>query len=226
MDEAEDDLEPLFDYSRVQPQGIMCLDDDDELDSSPIPTVADRKRTADQTDKKKEKDCKVVDVVQVNQKKDEDEEDWLPPPPRKIPNSGSGFIEDKTLQELRLQKQELESFAQSAEVVLREVLESAKRNMHHGEKTVVVLDAEQPSKPQVERPKIVISIQDRKGKKQYKIYMDDKFERLFKMYAEKSKLNMEGLVFSFDGEKISPQATPKNLGMEDGDMIEVNAKAH
>lgn len=52
-------------------------------------------------DKKKEKDCKVVDVVQVNQKKDEDEEDWLPPPPRKIPNSGSGFIEDKTLQELR-----------------------------------------------------------------------------------------------------------------------------
>lgn len=46
------------------------------------------------------------------------------------------------------------------------------------------------------------------------------------MYAEKSKLNMEGLVFSFDGEKISPQATPKNLGMEDGDMIEVNAKAH
>lgn len=55
---------------------------------------------------------------------------------------------------------------------------------------------------------------------------DDKFERLFKMYAEKSKLNMEGLVFSFDGEKISPQATPKNLGMEDGDMIEVNAKAH
>lgn len=65
----------------------------------------------------------------------------------------------------------MESFAQSAEVVLREVLESAKRNMHHGEKTVVVLDAEQPSKPQVERPKIVISIQDRKGKKQYKIYM-------------------------------------------------------
>ncbi|KAM0945888.1 putative Rad60/SUMO-like domain, Ubiquitin-like domain superfamily [Dioscorea sansibarensis] len=226
MDEPEDDLEPLFDYSRVQPQGIMCLDDDDELDLSPIHSVADRKRTADQTDEKKEKDCKVVDVVVVNQKKDEDEEDWLPPPPRKIPNSGSGFIEDKTLQELRLQKQELASFAQSAEVVLREVIESAKRNMHHGEKTVVVLDAEQPLKPQVERPKIVISIQDSKGQRQYKIYIDDKFERLFKMYAEKSKLNLESLVFSFDGEKISPQATPKNLGMEDGDMIEVNVKAH
>ncbi|KAJ0971588.1 hypothetical protein J5N97_019547 [Dioscorea zingiberensis] len=221
-DEGEDDLEPLFDYSRVQPPLIMCLDEDDELDISKIPFGPERKRSSDQTDEKREKDCKVVGVAEVVQ---EDEEDWLPPPP-KIPNSGSGFIEDKTLQELRLQKQELASFAQSAEDVLREVMESAKRKIQSAEKTVVVLDAEKPAKPQVERQKIVISIQDRNGQRQYKIYMDDKFERLFKKYAEKAKINLESLVFSFDGQKISPQATPKSLGMEDDDMIEASVKAH
>lgn len=45
------------------------------------------------------------------------------------------------------------------------------------------------------------------------------------MYADKSKLDIQRLVFSFDGDKISPSTTPDGLGMEDDDMIEVNIKS-
>lgn len=42
------------------------------------------------------------------------------------------------------------------------------------------------------------------------------------MYAEKVKLDLQRLVFSFDGDKIGPAATPGALGMEDNDIIEVH----
>lgn len=45
------------------------------------------------------------------------------------------------------------------------------------------------------------------------------------MYAEKAKLELQSLVFSFDGDKISPTATPDGLGMEDDDIIEVHVKS-
>lgn len=44
------------------------------------------------------------------------------------------------------------------------------------------------------------------------------------MYAEKAELKLENLVFSFDGDKISPTATPEGLGMENDDIIEVHMK--
>lgn len=54
---------------------------------------------------------------------------------------------------------------------------------------------------------------------------DDKFERLFKMYAERNKVEVKKLVFSFDGDKISPTATPDSLEMEENDIIEVHVKS-
>lgn len=54
---------------------------------------------------------------------------------------------------------------------------------------------------------------------------DDKFERLFKMYAERNKVEVKKLVFSFDGDKISPAATPDSLEMEENDIIEVHVKS-
>lgn len=54
---------------------------------------------------------------------------------------------------------------------------------------------------------------------------DDKFERLFKMYAEKTKLDVKNLVFCFDGDKINPAQTPDDLGMEENDIIEVHVKS-
>ena len=44
------------------------------------------------------------------------------------------------------------------------------------------------------------------------------------MYADKAKLDLQSLVFSFDGDKISVGATPASLGMEDDDIIEVHVK--
>lgn len=45
------------------------------------------------------------------------------------------------------------------------------------------------------------------------------------MYADKVKLDIQNLVFRFDGDKISPTATPDGLGMEDDDIIEVHVKS-
>lgn len=46
------------------------------------------------------------------------------------------------------------------------------------------------------------------------------------MYADKVKSTaVESLVFIFDGDKVSPAATPEGLGLEDGDMIEVHLKS-
>lgn len=46
------------------------------------------------------------------------------------------------------------------------------------------------------------------------------------MYADKVKLDMKTLAFSFDGDKVSPTATPGGLGMEDDDIIEVHVKSN
>ncbi|RRT45400.1 hypothetical protein GW17_00009530 [Ensete ventricosum] len=84
---------------------------------------------------------------------------------------------------------------------------------------------EQLPKQQVQRQKIVISIQDKEGKKQFRIYTDDKFERLFKLYADKVQIKLDNLVFSFDGDKVCKNATPDGLGLEDDDIIEVHVKS-
>ena len=71
----------------------------------------------------------------------------------------------------RLKKQELLSFAQSAEDVLRAVEESAKRKLGSSLQSSIEHAASQPSKPPCERAKIVISIQDKDELKQFRIYM-------------------------------------------------------
>ncbi|KAK3031560.1 hypothetical protein RJ639_036359, partial [Escallonia herrerae] len=168
----------------------------------------------------------VVQILDCDDKeKEEEEEDWLPPPP-KITVDPQKSCEDPTIKALRLQKQELMSFAQSAQEVLRTVEESVRRDLEATKQSSSESIPENPSKPASERPKIVISIQDKTGLKQFRVYMDDKFERLFKMYAEKVKLDLQSLAFCFDGDKVSPTATPESLGMEDNDIIEVHAKSN
>lgn len=54
---------------------------------------------------------------------------------------------------------------------------------------------------------------------------DDKFERLFKIYADKTKLDVKNLVFCFDGDKVTPDQTPNSLGMEENDILEVHVKS-
>ncbi|XP_072963644.1 uncharacterized protein [Typha angustifolia] len=227
MEEPTEELEPLFDYSRVQPENFFSFDDSD-LEKSPIFANRKRRKMSDAGGKGNGKvDCEDVVVLDEGkgQKKVEDEDDWLPPPPPKVHNAGLE-LEDKTLQELRLKKQELASFARSAQDVLKDLVETARKELDRARKPAEEGIMDMPSKPKVERQKIVISIQDTDGQKQFRIYADDSFEKLFKLYAEKVKLKPEDLVFCFDGDKVSPTATPKDLALEDDDMIEVNVKLH
>ncbi|XWS68809.1 hypothetical protein CRYUN_Cryun04dG0124700 [Craigia yunnanensis] len=215
-DSTMDDLEPLFDYRRVQPLNFVCIDDDGS-DTSPAP-VPKRRKNPDPDVVNVDEDVEVIKVVNV------EEEDWLPPPPMVSTDACSKIGEDSTIKELRLRKQELVSFAQSAKNMLLEVEESAKRELSGSLKPSLDAVAEQPKNPASERAKIVISIQDKDELKQFRVYMDDKFERLFSMYADKAKLDLQSLVFSFDGDKISLTATPASLGIEDDDIIEVHVK--
>ncbi|KAL6351000.1 hypothetical protein AAG906_031586 [Vitis piasezkii] len=217
MEKSTEELEPLFDYSRVQPFNFVPLDDDDS-DSSPNLTPK-RKKLSNSSEEKNENVTQVIDC------KENEEEDWLPPPPKLSVDVQNQLGEDSTLKQLRLKKQELLLFAESAKDVLRTVEESAKRELGSSLQSSVESVASQPSKPPCERAKIVISIQDKDGLKQFRIYMDDKFERLFKMYADKLKLDLKSLIFCFDGDKISPTATPDELGMEDNDIVEVHIKS-
>ncbi|KAL5830543.1 hypothetical protein ACOSQ3_020011 [Xanthoceras sorbifolium] len=215
-----EDLEPLFDYHRVQPS-VICLDDDDK---PPASSPKRRKISETLVDKKVKGEKKEISVVQC----DDDEDDWLPPPPKVLIGVQNQLGEDSTIKELRLKKQELLSFAKSAEDVLRAVEESVERklgsSLQPSFETSLEVAAEQPSKPACERAKIVISFQDKDGPKQFRVFMDDKFERIFKIYSDKVKLDVKNLVFCFDGDKIGPAATPASLGMDDEDIIEVHER--
>lgn len=71
----------------------------------------------------------------------------------------------------RLKKQELLLCAQSAEDILRTVDESAKRDLSTSLQSCSDSVAEPPSKTKFERPKILISIQDKDGLKHFRVYM-------------------------------------------------------
>lgn len=71
----------------------------------------------------------------------------------------------------RLKKQELASFSRSAEDVMRDVIESAKKELNSSEKSDgPEAQVEKPAKPNVDRPKILISVQDKDGHKQFRMY--------------------------------------------------------
>ncbi|GJN18432.1 hypothetical protein PR202_gb05595 [Eleusine coracana subsp. coracana] len=159
---------------------------------------------------------------------DVEEEDWLALPPQlQKPVLRPVTEEDSALRELRLKKQELANFAESAEDILRKLEESAKKEVGAKEQPEqIILDDEYEARAQKVKEKIVISVQDKDGQQQIRIYKDDKFDKLFKAYAKKAKLNPSDLIFVFDGDKIDPTSTPADLDLEDNDMIEVSHKRH
>ncbi|XP_062214666.1 uncharacterized protein LOC133915491 isoform X2 [Phragmites australis] len=206
-----EELEPLFDYKRVQPAMTFRFDDSDLEKADIFKHCNKRSKEGDKAD---EKAAKVVNV---------DEEDWLLPPPPK-PAFRATADEDSALRELRLKKQELAKFAESAQEILQKLDETAKNEVGAKEPPEQIILEE--SEPQVEkaREKIIISIQDKDGQQQIRVYKDDKFDKLFKAYAKKAKLNPSDLTFVFDGDKINPSSTPEDLDLEDDDMIEVRHK--
>ncbi|CAJ2630637.1 unnamed protein product [Trifolium pratense] len=226
VDETEE-LEPLFDYSRVQPK-IICLDDDDDDDDVVCVVTKKRKKNSQSQHVENGNEKKTnVEAVPVTSVVDLEDDDWLPSPPKvtsKKAQKKKTDEEDSTLKNLRLKKRELASFAESAKKLLKSVEDSVEMdnlNLLHTSKDDI---SEKTSKP-YERAKILISVQDKEGTKQIRMFMDDNFERIIKTYAEKMKCDLKQIVLSFDGDKISSSETPASLGMEDDDMIEIHVKS-
>lgn len=65
---------------------------------------------------------------------------------------------------------ELESFTESAKDLVQSVEESVIRDLKTSMDSASETPVEKPSKVAVERPKVVISIQDKEGLKQFRIY--------------------------------------------------------
>ncbi|XP_026382474.1 uncharacterized protein LOC113277640 [Papaver somniferum] len=210
----EEELEPLFDYSRVQPTANFISLDDDGSDCEHVFKLSPKRRKKLVSDESDEKKVEVKNVIDL----DDNEDDWLLPPPPVVSKS-KAELENSTIKQLRLKKQELVSFALSAGEVLEAVEDSAKKELSSSGTDA---KTEQPPKVRDERAKIIISIQDKDGAKQFKVYVDEKFEKFFKQYADKVKRDIQSLAFCFDGDKISPAETPASLGMEDDDIIEVH----
>ncbi|PSS13443.1 NFATC2-interacting protein [Actinidia chinensis var. chinensis] len=114
--------------------------------------------------------------------------------------------------EQRLKKQELTSFAKSADELLRSVEQTTKIDFNTSLQSTIESAADQSTKPLCERAKIVISIQEKEGLKQFRVYKDDKLERLFKMNADKSNLDLQSLVFVLMEIKLVQQQFLMALG--------------
>ncbi|CAL0314946.1 unnamed protein product [Lupinus luteus] len=219
MAESTEEFEPLFDYTRIQPFNAASFDDDDDDDDG---VYADRKKKVSRHVVKKGKTS--VEEVPVVEIEDDDDDDWLPSPPKVSCDTERLIEEDSTLKKLRLKKQELVSFTQSAKNFIEIIEESAKREFSDSLQTSTNGVNDNISKPP-ERPKILISVQDKDDVKQFRIFMDDKFERIIKIYADKVRCDLNQIALSFDGDKVGLSDTPASLGMEDGDIIEVHVKS-
>ncbi|KAG7589348.1 Rad60/SUMO-like domain [Arabidopsis suecica] len=209
-----EDLEPLFDYRRVQPANFVCIDDDDDDVASKTPVP--KKAKTSQTVEKLDDDVKVIEVA--------GDDDWLLPPPKVIFDKNKESVEDSTIKALRSKKMELMSFTKTVADVMQGVEESAKREVEESRNPPSEVAAQLPPEPTNDRAKIVLTIQDKDGQKTFRVFADEKFERVIKLYTDKVKLDPQNLVFIFDGDKIDPLTTPSQLDMEDHDMIEVHTK--
>ncbi|XP_015693383.1 uncharacterized protein LOC102704385 [Oryza brachyantha] len=227
----EEELEPLFDYSRVQPTIAFSFDDTD-IENSDIFVHCNKRRKAAGVDgdanpnggseavQNADTAPRAAAVVDLG------EEDWLPPPPPKTKCTVRPELEESSvLRELRLQKQAMAKFAESADDFLEKVVQTAKQKVQARIPTEHI-DLDNSSERQVEnaRQKVVITIQDKAGQQQFRIYKDEKFDKLFKAYAKKVNLSLADLTFVFDGDKLDPASTPEDLDLEDEDMIEVRHK--
>lgn len=225
QNEDEDDgYEPLFDYSHIQPTIVVQDDDSDGEDlqiikPDPFFRATGKKRASSYGEERT-----IKGIMAVADPKEVEEEDWLPPPPKSIKVGEISADGSSILSELRLKREELVSLTSDSADMLRKLEESAKRELQKSEKSdadIAVCDA---SKLSTTRQKVIITVQDKKERKQFRLYMDDKFEKLFKIYDERANGQREHFVFFFDGEKISPSQTPEDLGLTDDDMIEVYSK--
>uniref|UniRef100_A0A0E0JKZ8 Rad60/SUMO-like domain-containing protein n=1 Tax=Oryza punctata TaxID=4537 RepID=A0A0E0JKZ8_ORYPU len=226
----EEELEPLFDYSRVQPTMAFSFDDTDiEKSDIFVPCNNKRRKVADGDTNADEKGDKGEQKAAAGAKAatvvDLGEEDWLPPPPppKAKSNVTDELEQSSVLKELRLQKQALAKFAESADDFLEKLAQTARQKVEARIPTEHI-DLDKSPEQQEAREKVVVTVQDKAGQHQFRLYKGEKFGKLFRAYAKKVNLSLADLTFVFDGDKVDPENTPEDLGLEDEDMVEVLRK--
>ncbi|GLJ09669.1 hypothetical protein SUGI_0113850 [Cryptomeria japonica] len=221
-DDEEDGYAPLFDYTDIQPS---ILTDDDNSDEEDV-QIFQKPQVFKPYGTKRGREVIKESMPNANANNaNETEEDWLPPPPKSTKVVPISAVDDSMLGELRSRKEQLISLTtESTEDILRKLEESAKLELQKAANSHLHGVGSEALESSTIRKKIVVSIQDKKGSKPFRIYVDDKLEKLFKAYAEYVKGRVDDLVFCFDGGKISPSQTAQGLEMEDEDIIEVYSR--
>eukprot|EP00740_Mantoniella_antarctica_P006241 CAMPEP_0181363246 /NCGR_PEP_ID=MMETSP1106-20121128/8588_1 /TAXON_ID=81844 /ORGANISM="Mantoniella antarctica, Strain SL-175" /LENGTH=93 /DNA_ID=CAMNT_0023477555 /DNA_START=41 /DNA_END=322 /DNA_ORIENTATION=- len=54
----------------------------------------------------------------------------------------------------------------------------------------------------------------------FKVRQTTKFQKIFDAFCSRKALSSDSVRFLFDGQRINPNMTPKDLEMEDGDSID------
>lgn len=241
QDDTDDEFKPLFDYTETVPSPTYFSDDDeDDFKFSSAP----KRRCVRAQAKEPSTPSPQEEIVTVGD--DDDDESWLlPSPPKssplKFPNRATSALlsANYALHQLRQSQTELMGlqFAASPEGIKR-VEEQAKLQLQHRPDPESPLAAntskdlnfheeilESKSVTPEKREKVLLKVQNKTGSYQsIRIFMTDKFEKLFSVYAEMVDAPLANLSFCFDGDQLSSCGTPKEHDMEDGDVIEVYSK--
>jgi hypothetical protein len=213
--------DPLFDYTMIRPVINHDDDDDDDLQiMSHTPrqgSTPGRSLTITDSNVGKENRMEGAQTVKIV-----DDNDWLEAPLSK-PGCQRVLLADPTLLKLRQQKQELEN-----------ILQASARNMEEAsrlEAQVTETASPQPLHDRSEeapnkRQKILLKLQGESGETTgVRICVDDKLEKAFTHYAKNvGKRPLTDFVFRFDGQQLDANSSPKDLDLEDEDIVEVHVK--
>ncbi|KAH8976125.1 hypothetical protein BDL97_01G197800 [Sphagnum fallax] len=239
--EEDDGFQPLFDYSKVYDSPPKFQEDDSD-EEEVIVTTQQRygatKRCAGNMLTKIVQVTRIEKPVvkEVPKSEDSNDDDWLPSPPKLAKVVGL-FSGDSMLQQLRQKRAELILLETEASGAVRCVEESGRleAQIRHQQaptavkKTESLSHVEKVADPHVAvgKEKIVLRVQNKSGSIfPLRIYLADKFERLFTAYAKYvGASSPDQFMFQFDGDQLPPNSTPKELGMEDDDIIEVYDKS-
>lgn len=75
-----------------------------------------------------------------------------------------------------------------------------------------------------DKTKIQIQINGFDGSSQkFLVSMEKSFKKLFEVYAQIKKLDLDRIKFHFEGDRVQPHNTPLSMKMEQGDIIDVSS---
>lgn len=235
VDDDEEEFEPLFNYSQTVGPAPTFLSDESDNDEV-IFTSAPKRRPEIQSSKQSAAAPQKVPARQPNL--DDDDDSWLMSLPPKQPKQPQPEIvtENCALQLLREKRRELMLLEQKASPgAIRNIEELARMEAQYRPEPEPPVIVKAPTTKSDEsltgeaaatgKGKILLKVQNKAENSQsIRIYTTDKFEKLFTVYAKMAKAPLANMTFRFDGDQLSPNSTPEEHDMEDGDIIEVHDK--